>query len=229
MISSVDRYYETLGLWPGASLEELRRAYRGLVRVWHPDRFNNDPELQQRAQEKLKVINESYSKLRANRSTAGTKTHNRKPRAQSRPVSKEHTASPNEETLGKKQKTALVIENDAEARKRLRDFFLRGGYRVVEARPGEEAIWAYIRGRPEVVFMGTRRLDGSGPETIRRLKAINPESTLILASDTAHREADHQPKAKEVFYVNKPINYNYLQLVMNAEIGLNGSIVDISI
>src|SRR3989338_5562248 len=64
-MDDIDRYYEILELKPGASLEEVKRAYRDLVRVWHPDRFSHDPRLQQRAQEKLKEINEAYEKLQA--------------------------------------------------------------------------------------------------------------------------------------------------------------------
>ncbi|HLW78897.1 MAG TPA: J domain-containing protein [Terriglobia bacterium] len=57
------RFYSLLGLEPGATLEELKRAHRDLVKVWHPDRFNDDPPLQKKAQEKLKEINEAYEQL----------------------------------------------------------------------------------------------------------------------------------------------------------------------
>lgn len=61
----MDRYYEILGLEPGASPEEVKQAYRDLAKVWHPDRFPNDPRLQQRAHEKLKDINEAYERLQS--------------------------------------------------------------------------------------------------------------------------------------------------------------------
>jgi len=31
--------YEILGLEPGASQAQVKRAYRQLVKIWHPDRF----------------------------------------------------------------------------------------------------------------------------------------------------------------------------------------------
>jgi len=52
--------YRTLDIEPGASLEEVKKSYRELVRVWHPDRFTHDPRLQKKAQEKLKQINLAY-------------------------------------------------------------------------------------------------------------------------------------------------------------------------
>jgi COMPASS component SWD3 len=56
-------YYGALGLEPECTMEELKAAYRDLAKVWHPDRFAHDPRLQNKAQEKLKEINEAYEQL----------------------------------------------------------------------------------------------------------------------------------------------------------------------
>jgi hypothetical protein len=55
--------FKVLELKPAASLDEIKKAYRDLVKVWHPDRFDHDPALQQKAQEKLKEINAAYDAL----------------------------------------------------------------------------------------------------------------------------------------------------------------------
>lgn len=57
------KYYELLGVAPGSSMQELKTAHRDLAKVWHPDRFAHDPRLQQKAQDKLKEINEAYDRL----------------------------------------------------------------------------------------------------------------------------------------------------------------------
>lgn len=57
------RAYEVLGVKPGVSIRELKAAHRDLAKVWHPDRFFHDPRLQEKAQEKLKEINEAYEQL----------------------------------------------------------------------------------------------------------------------------------------------------------------------
>ncbi len=62
-MSELDKCYELLGVRPGVSVAELKAAYKDMAKVWHPDRFAHDPRLQQKAQEKLKEINEAYEQL----------------------------------------------------------------------------------------------------------------------------------------------------------------------
>lgn len=62
-----DRCYEILGLRSGASPHEVRQAYRDLAKVWHPDRFSNDPRLQARAQEQFAQIHSAYAALSSGR------------------------------------------------------------------------------------------------------------------------------------------------------------------
>lgn len=62
-MADIDRFYEILEIEPGASLAEIKHAYRDLAFVWHPDRFANNVRLQQKAQERLTEINEAYEQL----------------------------------------------------------------------------------------------------------------------------------------------------------------------
>ncbi len=63
----LDDGYRLLDLDPAASDEEVKRACRDLTKVWHPDRFGNDPRLRQKAEEKLKAILEAYETIRSAR------------------------------------------------------------------------------------------------------------------------------------------------------------------
>jgi len=56
--------YRVLEVAPGASLEEVREAWRDLVQVWHPDRFRANSRLHQKAEERLKRINLAYETLK---------------------------------------------------------------------------------------------------------------------------------------------------------------------
>jgi COMPASS component SWD3 len=62
----LNRYYQILGLKQGASLEELKQAYRQLVKTWHPDRYKGDTQLSQEAEEKFRRITEAYQLLKEN-------------------------------------------------------------------------------------------------------------------------------------------------------------------
>lgn len=57
--------YEVLGVREGASEEEIKRAYKELVKKYHPDRHQNNP-LSELAEEKLQEINEAYDMLMKN-------------------------------------------------------------------------------------------------------------------------------------------------------------------
>ncbi|WP_448604278.1 J domain-containing protein, partial [Thermoleptolyngbya sp.] len=64
-MKDLEHYYRVLDLEPGASLEEVNQAYKDLVFVWHPDRIPTDNErLHQKAQEKIKEINQARDRLR---------------------------------------------------------------------------------------------------------------------------------------------------------------------
>lgn len=62
-MADFERCCEILGINHDAGPDEIKQAYRDLVRIWHPDRFPGDTRLQQRAQEQLKTINAAYRKL----------------------------------------------------------------------------------------------------------------------------------------------------------------------
>jgi TonB family protein len=62
-VSDYDSDCRILEIEPGASLEEIRQAYRDQTKVWHPDRFSNDIRLQKKAEDRLKQINLAYQRL----------------------------------------------------------------------------------------------------------------------------------------------------------------------
>ena len=57
---------DILGLTDGASWDEINAAYKDLVRVWHPDRFQTDERLRKRAEEQTRLLNSAIEALRKN-------------------------------------------------------------------------------------------------------------------------------------------------------------------
>lgn len=52
-----------LGLAEGASIDEVKAAYRGLARAWHPDRFPRGSEDAEFAAERLRSLNQAHAWL----------------------------------------------------------------------------------------------------------------------------------------------------------------------
>ncbi len=65
MTDELTRYHEILGLGPEASAQEVEEAYQDLAKIWQPERFPEEPRLQEKAQAKLKELNEAYEKLKS--------------------------------------------------------------------------------------------------------------------------------------------------------------------
>ena len=86
MSTELGKAYEVLGVKPGVSDRELKASHRDLAKVWHPDRFLHDPRLQEKAQEKLKEINEAYEQL--------TSRHKRRVRVDETPPARSQPFEP---------------------------------------------------------------------------------------------------------------------------------------
>ena len=97
------RALRVLGLQPDASDKEIRTAYHVLVKVWHPDRFQNDQTLSAEAEEKLKEINSAFSYLT---SDAARQESARKGQRPTRPRAYDYP-SPAAEDLGTDETAAV--------------------------------------------------------------------------------------------------------------------------
>jgi hypothetical protein len=60
---NLEESYRTLGLKPGASLQEARRAYHQLVKFFHPDRHQASPGWLRTATEETKKFNLAYERV----------------------------------------------------------------------------------------------------------------------------------------------------------------------
>ncbi len=85
----IKKSFEILNLNPDASPDDVRQAYRDLVNVWHPDRFLNNPRLQEKAAHQLQEINLAYETVMAFTGTASKPSaqhseQTEKPRSQPR-------------------------------------------------------------------------------------------------------------------------------------------------
>ena len=87
--NGIEKDLQILGLSAGASPAEVKKAYRELVKRWHPDRFHSQSPMERRqADEKIKNITGAYQRI--SREWANQK------KAQTEEARAEETAQPGE-------------------------------------------------------------------------------------------------------------------------------------
>jgi curved DNA-binding protein CbpA len=64
-LNDVLQCYRELDLPPGATAQQVRKAYVALAQVWHPDRFIDNPVLRAMAAEKMKRVDAAYGVIGA--------------------------------------------------------------------------------------------------------------------------------------------------------------------
>ena len=68
--------YSILGVKRDATDEEIKNAYRALVRKYHPDNYADDNPLKELATEKMQEINEAYDEIQRIRQGGGSSQTN---------------------------------------------------------------------------------------------------------------------------------------------------------
>jgi len=59
----LNKYFEELGLPPGASMDECKIAYKKLLKLHHPDRHAGESEKIKKATEKCALLNTAYDQI----------------------------------------------------------------------------------------------------------------------------------------------------------------------
>ncbi len=80
--------YKVLGVSPDATDAEIKKAYRALVKQYHPDNYTDNP-LADLAAEKMKEINEAYDEIQKMRSSGRSSGHSSRSSGSSGPYSSE--------------------------------------------------------------------------------------------------------------------------------------------
>jgi len=101
-MNELHKAYQVLGLEPGALFDTIKRRYRRLALVWHPDRMSS-ADAKREAEEELKKINNMFEKLKKhfeNEHTSGPSCRC-KPAAAGPPPDNSHNTNANHKTGSK--------------------------------------------------------------------------------------------------------------------------------
>ena len=107
------------------------------------------------------------------------------------------------------RKLILVIEDQEDNRRIMRDLLTSAGYEVIEAVTGEEGVTAAETHCPELILMDIQLPDIDGYEATRRIKAIPALSPIPIIAVTSYALSGDDVKAFEAgcdAYVSKPFS-----------------------
>src|SRR5215471_12457915 len=106
-------------------------------------------------------------------------------------------------------KCILVVENQADNRRILRDLLGNAGYALIEAESGEEALTAVEARRPDLILMDIQLPVMDGYEATRRLKSNPTLKDVPIIAVTSYALSGDEGKARAAgcnAYVTKPFS-----------------------
>jgi two-component system cell cycle response regulator DivK len=114
-------------------------------------------------------------------------------------------------------KLILVIEDQEDNRRIMRDLFTSAGYEVIEALTGEEGVTLAETHRPDLILMDIQLPGIDGHETTRRIRANPDLSGIAIIAVTSYALSGDDAKAFEAGcddYVAKPFSPRALPLIL---------------
>jgi two-component system, OmpR family, KDP operon response regulator KdpE len=103
-----------------------------------------------------------------------------------------------------KNATILVVDDEPQVRRVLRSVLVNGGYGVVEAKSGEEAVEILVRERPDLVLLDANLPDMNGLEVCRRIRLSFEQPIIMLTVRNSERDKIDAFNSGANDYVVKP-------------------------
>lgn len=100
--------------------------------------------------------------------------------------------------------TILVVDDEPQIRRVLRNTLFNAGFDVVEAKNGEEAIAAVLRERPHVVLLDGNMPDMSGAEVCRKIRPTFEGPIIMVTVRDSERDKIDAFNSGADDYVVKP-------------------------
>jgi two-component system cell cycle response regulator DivK len=106
-------------------------------------------------------------------------------------------------------KAILVVEDQEDSRRIMRDLLTSAGYEIIEALTGEEAVTAAEAHQPVLILMDIQLPDFDGYEATRRIKANSALRQIPIIAVTSYALSGDDVKAFDAgcdAYVSKPFS-----------------------
>ena len=106
----------------------------------------------------------------------------------------------------------LVVDDEIEVVRLLKDFLTSKGYEVYMALNGAEAIALVKEVKPDIVLLDIIMPGMGGIDTLKEIKKIDPTTAVIMVTALTDEElANRAVKLGAFDYITKPINIDYLE------------------
>jgi DNA-binding response OmpR family regulator len=113
-----------------------------------------------------------------------------------------------------------VVDDEPEVLEVLVQYLEQKGFEALGAGGGEEALRRVREFRPQLVLVDLVMPGLSGMETLRRIKALSPETPVVIVSGNEDEEAARLTLAQGAAdYLTKPIDFGYLDRVLELRLG----------
>ena len=120
-------------------------------------------------------------------------------------------------------KFILVVEDQADNRRILRDLLVNAGYELIEAESGEEAITAVTARRPDLILMDIQLPVIDGYEATRRIRSHPELKSVPIIAVTSYALTGDEAKALAAgcnAYVTKPFSPRALLAKVQEQLAL---------
>ena len=115
--------------------------------------------------------------------------------------------------------TILVVDDDPQIRTLLIDVLVEDGYAAHSAVDGVAAIKSFVENRPDLILLDVDMPRLRGVETLVVLRALSPETRIIMISGKAEESEARRALALGAFdYITKPFDLAYLRQVIEAAV-----------
>ena len=107
------------------------------------------------------------------------------------------------------KKRILVVEDEADNRRILRDLLLNAGFEVIEALTGDEGVAKAEAEAPDLILMDIRLPILDGFEVTRQIKAKPALRAIPVIAVTSHAMSEDNARAMEAgcdAYFSKPVS-----------------------
>ena len=112
----------------------------------------------------------------------------------------------------------LVVDDEAMARKLLKDFLEVKGYDVITASGGKEAL-EKIKEGPDIVLLDIMMPDMNGMEVLDKIKETSPSTVVIMVTALAENAIGVESIKRGAFdFVTKPIDLKHLEFLIEFKI-----------